>query len=171
MARFTTFGMFLATLVVAPRVFGGAPPPPGDHHAPPGATRAFMAAVNALVATDVGIPPADTAPCPLDTLPASRAKLLPLLPRDHRELIAECARGRTRIRHAVHGLDLLSLIEDADVESGDAATIRAFFDERTVDVAVGSAVSAGPYPIAFDWAIVLDTQSHTLFSFIINCRD
>ena len=103
--------------------------------------------------------------------PGSRSKLLPLLPREHRELIAECARGRTRVRHAVNGLDLLALVEDADVESSDAATIQAFFDERTVDVAIGSAVSDGPYPIAFDWAVVLDTQAHTLFSFIVNCRD
>jgi len=75
------------------------------------------------------------------------------------------------VRHAVNGLDLLALVEDADVESSDAATIQAFFDERTVDVAIGSAVSDGPYPIAFDWAVVLDTQAPTLFSFIVNCRD
>jgi hypothetical protein len=166
---------FLGRLVACCIVIGAvglplSPTAAGD----PGASitpRSLTFAVNQVAAIDIPLTAAESVPCTLERLPGSRAKLLPLLPPDHRELIAECARGRTRVRHAVHGLDLLALIEDADAESSAAATIRAFLDERTVDVAMGSAVSAGPYPIAFDWAIVLDAQSHTVFSFIINCRD
>lgn len=171
MVRSVHLALFLAAVFVAARAFAGAPPPADDQPRLSRAARALIAAVNAVVATDVGISPADSTACPLASLPGSRAKLLPLLPPDHRELIAECARGRMRLRHAVNGLDLLALIEDADAESSEAATIKAFFDERTVDVAMGSAVSDGPYPIAFDWAVVLDAESHTLFSFIVNCRD
>lgn len=135
------------------------------------AARAIVAAVNAVVAADVGIPPAGFASCPLDGLPAARAKLLPLLPPEHRRLIAECARGRTRMQRDLRGLDLLALLDDPVEASSEAAAIRAFFDERTVDVALGSAVSEGPYPISFDWAVVLDADTHTLYSFIVNCTD
>jgi len=138
--------------------------------------RSLIAAVNAVVASDIAISAAEALPCPLASLPGTRAALLPLLPSDHRDLIAECARGRVRMRRQVLGFDLLSLIELALIEDPaagveDATTIRRFFADRPVDVAVGRACSAGPYPIAFDWAVVLDPRSRTIFSFVLNCRD
>lgn len=157
-------------IAIAAAGLPSSPAVAGDPGAAVGSRR-LTNAVNRVASTDIPLTAAESRPCKLGKLPGSRAKLLPLLPPEHRGLIAECARGRTRVRHAVHSLDLLALIEDADAEAGDAATIQAFFDERVVDVATGSAVSDGPYPIAFDWAVVLDAQAHTLFSFIINCRD
>lgn len=164
-------GLLLACCVVIGTVGLPSSPTAAGDPGPSVTPRSLTDAVNQIAAIDIPLTAAESVPCTLGKLPGSRSKLLSLLPADHRQLIAECARGRARVRHAVHGLDLLALIEDADVESGDAATIQAFFDERVVDVAMGSAVSAGPYPISFDWAIVLDAQARTLFSFIINCRD
>jgi|688.fasta_scaffold134503_4 hypothetical protein len=139
--------------------------------APDSASRAIVAAVNSVVATDIGIPSADVAPCSLDALPSSRAKILPLLPPEHRRLIAECARGRTRLRKDVRGFNLLALLEDPVEATAEAAAIQAFFDERTVDVAIGSGVSGEPYPITFDWVVVLDAEARAVFSFIVNCQD
>ena len=139
--------------------------------APDAAAQALVAAVNSVVAIDIGIPSADVAPCSLDAIPSSRAKILPLLPPEHRRLIAECARGRTRLRRDVRGFDLLALVEDPAKDTVDAAAIQACFDERTVDVAEGSGVSGEPYPITFDWVVVLDAEAHTVFSFIVNCQD
>ncbi len=139
--------------------------------APNSTSQALVAAVNSVVATDIGIPPADAAICSLDALPSSRAKILPFLPPEHRWLIAECARGRTRLRRDVRGFNLLALLDDPAETTADAAAIQAFFDERTVDVAMGSGVSGEPYPITFDWVVVLDAKARGVFSFIVNCRD
>jgi len=139
--------------------------------APDAAAQALAAAVNSVVASDIGIPTADVAICSLDGLPSSRAKILPLLPPEHRPLIAECARGRTRLRRDVRGFDLLALLDDPVEATAEAAAIRAFFVERTVDVAEGSGVSDDPYPLTFDWVVVLDAEADTIFSFILNCRD
>ena len=133
--------------------------------------QALVAAVNAVIDSDAGIPSADFAPCQLDTIPGSRAKILPLLPPEHRRLIAECARGRTRLRSRVRGFDLLALLDGPAENTAEAAANMAFFDERTVDVAAGSAVSGEPYPIAFDWVVVLDAHAHTVYSFVLNCHD
>lgn len=167
------FLVFCGTLWVPLGASADVAAKPADDRSHAGAVvaKALVAAVNAVVPSDIGIPPADFAPCPLEALPSSRAKILPLLPADHRRLIADAARGRTQIRRAVRGFDLLALLDDPVEATADAAAIRAFFDERTVDVALGSAVSDEPYPISFDWAVVLDTESDTLFCFILNCRD
>ena len=172
------FFQFVPALLIAAQVFPleafAAVPESsaGDHRAPRNAAaEAIATAVNTVITADIGIPPADFASCPLDALPAARAKLLPLLPPRHRELIADCARGRTRVQRNVRGFNLLALLEDPVDDADETAKIRAFFDERTVDVAMGSAVSDEPYPLAFDWAVVLDTQAGTIYSFIVNCRD
>ncbi len=165
--------LLIAAHVLPLPAFAAVPEPPGGdpHHLRNAAAQALAVAVNSVVSADIGIPPADFTSCQIDALPGSRAKLLPLLPREHRDLITDCARGRTRVQRNVRGFDLLAMLEDSVDTADEAATIRAFFDERTVDVAVGSAVSDGPYPIAFDWAVVLDSRANTVFSFIVNCRD
>lgn len=137
----------------------------------PGADLDVVAAVNALVQADIGIAAAVRTNCALDRLPGSRAALLPLVPSDHRRLIEECARGRTRIRRAARDFDLLGLIDDPAARPAATAAVRAFFSTRVVDVATGTGLSAGPYPIRFDWVVVLDPRSRTLVSFVINCRD
>lgn len=139
--------------------------------APDAAAPAFLAAVNSVVASDIGIPSADLALCSLESLPSSRAKILPLLPPEHRGLIAECARGRTQLRRSVRRFDLLALLDDPVEATAEAAPIQAFFEGRTVDVAEGSGVSGEPYPITFEWVVVLDADANTVFSFIVNCRD
>lgn len=163
------FFVILSTVVgVAPTHGAGGRDVDG---APDSASQALVAAVNSVVAADIGIPPADAAICSLDALPSSRAKILPFLPPEHRWLIAECARGRTRLRRDVRGFNLLALLDDPAETTADAAAIQAFFDERTVDVAMGSGVSGEPYPITFDWVVVLDAKAQGIFSFIVNCRD
>ena len=165
----------LIAFVLPPFVAAGAPTREtgardvGD--APAAAAQALVAAVSSVVASDIGIPSAEIAPCSLDALPSSRAKILPLLPPEHRRLIAECARGRTRLRRDVRGFDLLALVKDPVEATTEAEAIQAFFDERTVDVAEGSGVSGDPYPITFDWVVVLDAEAHTVSSFIVNCQD
>ncbi len=166
----------LIVFVLPPLVAAGAPTRVTGAHdvgdAPDAAAaQALVAAVSSVVASDIGIPSADVAICSLESLPSSRAKILPLLPPEHRRLIAECARGRTRMRRDVRGFDLLSLLENPVEATAEAAAIQAFFDERTVDVAEGSGVSGDPYPITFDWVVVLDAEAHTVFSFIFNCQD
>ena len=133
--------------------------------------RAVVDAVNAVVESDISIDAAESTDCSLERLPGSRADLLPLVPGRHRALIEECARGRTRVRRQVDDFDLIAMIGEATERREDVATIRAFFAGRDVDVATGTGFSDGPYPIDFDWAIVLDPQSGTLFSFVLNCRD
>lgn len=128
-------------------------------------------AVNALAQADIGIAAAARTGCGLDRLPGSRAALLPLVPGDHRRLIEECARGRTRISRATRDFDLLGLIDDPAERPAAAAAVRAFFSQRAVDVATGTGCSDGPYPISFDWVVVLDPHSRTLVSFVLNCRD
>jgi hypothetical protein len=139
--------------------------------APDAAAEALVAAVNTVIASDIGIPAADVALCALESLPSSRAKILPLLPPEHRRLIAACARGRTRIRRDVRGFELLALVEGPVEATADAAAIQAFFDDRTVDVAAGSGASDDQYPITFDWVVVLDAEARTVCSFIVNCQD
>lgn len=167
------FATLVALLCLPLGSFAGVPDKPADDrsHADVATAEALVAAVNEVVAADIGIPPAGVAPCLLEALPSSRAAILPLLPSEHRRLIAECARGRTRVRRAVPGFDLLALLDDPVETTDETTAIRALFAGRAVDVALGSAVSDGPYPISFDWAVVLDAEAHVLFSFIVNCRD
>lgn len=132
---------------------------------------ALTKAVNQLVPSDIPIAAAASMPCGLEQLPRSLAKLLPLLPSVHRDLIGECAQGRIRIDRAVSTFDLLAAIEDPANRPAAVARVRSFFDGRPVDVAAGAGLSDEPYPISFDWAVVLDPQSKTLFSFVLNCRD
>ena len=109
--------------------------------------------------------------CTEPRLPAARAALLALVPDEHAEMIAVCAKGRTVIKRNVRGFDLLGLLDDEPEPSAEASKVREFFDGRSVDIAYGRALSSGPYPISFDWAIVLDAGSDTLYSFILNCSD
>ena len=131
----------------------------------------LVAAVNAVVHADIPVPTAACIDCAASRLPGSRNELIGLLPEPHRRLIDECARGRAAVKRRLDGFDLLSLIEESPDETSNTAAIRGFFDTRAVDVAVGRALSDGPYPITFDWAVVLDSESHTLYSFILNCSD
>jgi len=132
---------------------------------------ALTKAVNQLVPADIPIAAAASMPCATEQLPRSLAKLLPLLPSVHRDLIGECAQGRTRIDRAVATFDLLAALEDPANRPAAVAQVRSFFDGRPVDVAAGTGLSDEPYPISFDWVVVLDPQSKTLFSFIVNCHD
>ena len=131
----------------------------------------LVGAVNALAKADVPIDVAASAPCGIDRLPNSRAALMPLVPAEHRRLIEACARGRLRLQRRTAGLDLFALIDEPADMPECAVTVRTFFSGRTVDVATGAGLSDGPYPIRFDWAVVLDPESGTLFSFVFNCRD
>ena len=133
--------------------------------------RDVVDAMNSLASGDIPIDAAGSTACSLDRLPASRAALLPLMSAEHRRLIEGCARGRMRMQRGTEGLDVVALIEEAADHPECAATVRSFFAGRRVDVAVGSGLSDGPYPIVFDWAVVLDPRSGTLFSFVLNCRD
>jgi len=137
---------------------------------PPG-VRDVVEAVTALASSDAPIDVAGSVACGLDRLPASRAAILPLVPGEHRRLLEECARGRLRFRRRQVDLDLIGLIDEVADRPECAATVGAFFAGRPVDVAIGAGLSDGPYPIAFDWAVVLDPRSGTLFSFVLNCRD
>lgn len=131
----------------------------------------LVTAVNAVVQSDIPIAAAMSAGCTEPKLPAARAALLALVPDEHAELIAVCAKGKTIIKRNVKGFDLLGLLDEDPEPSAEASAVRQFFDERSVDIAYGRALSSGPYPISFDWAIVLDAQADTLYSFILNCGD
>ena len=131
----------------------------------------LVSAVNAVVEPDIPIATAMSVGCDEPKLPAARAALLALLPEEHARLISDCARGRTIVRRGVQGFDLLSLLEEDPEPSAEASAARTFFHDRSVDVAIGRAVSAGPYPISFDWVVVLDAGSGTLYSFVLNCGD
>jgi hypothetical protein len=135
------------------------------------APRAVTKAVNALAPTDIAIAAATSTPCTLAKLPGSMSKLLPLLPSDHRPLFEECARGRMKIKRTVSAFDLVTAIDDPADRPAAVATLRAFFDGRAVDAAMGVGLSGDPYPISFDWVVILDPQSQTLFSFVLNCHD
>jgi hypothetical protein len=76
-----------------------------------------------------------------------------------------------RIARRARDFDLLGLIDDPADRPAAAAAVRAYFSQRAVDVAEGTGLSDGPYPISFDWVVVLDPQSRTLVSFVLNCRD
>ena len=140
---------------------------PGASVTPRGLTKA----VNQIASADIPLAAAQSTPCTLDKLPGSLAKILPLLPPDHRALIHECAHGRLRLKRAVSTFDLVAAIEDPADKPAAVAAIRSFFDERAVDVGMGECLSDEPYPISFDWAVVLDPSSGTLFSFVLNCHD
>jgi len=131
----------------------------------------LVAAVKAVVPTDILVPTAFRVDCAEHRLPSSRPALAALLAEQHGRLIGECGRGRTAVKRGLQGFDLLSLLNEPPEETDDTATIRAFFDTRPVDVALGKAVSEGAYTISFDWAIVLDHESHAVYSFILNCSD
>ena len=140
---------------------------PGASVTPRGLTKA----VNQIASADIPLAAAQSMPCTLEKLPGSLAKILPLLPPDHRALIHECAHGRLRLKRAVSTFDLVAAIEDPADKPAAVAAIRSFFDERAVDVVMGEGLSDEPYPISFDWAVVLDPSSGTLFSFVLNCHD
>jgi len=131
----------------------------------------LVAAVNAVVEPDIPIAAAMSAGCAEPRLPAGRASLLTLVPGEHARLIADCARGRTVVKRNVKGFDLLGLLDEDPEPSAEASAVRTFFHDRSVDVAFGKALSAGPYPISFDWAVVLDASAGTLYSFVLNCGD
>lgn len=156
-------------------------PQAGDLHCPvlrshapatdDAAADSLVAAVNAVVPTDIQIPTAARVACAERRLPGSRDALVSLLAEQHGQLIAECGRGRAVVTRGVHGFDLLTLLEEPPDETDDSATIRGCFDAGAVDIAVGKGLSDGPYPIGFDWVLVLDHESHVLYSFILNCSD
>lgn len=166
----------IACLVYASTCVGGGPPARAAESDCPylrmhAAVGGLVAAVNAVVEPDIPIAAAMSVACPEPRLPASRPALLDLLPEEHARLIADCARGRVIVKRGVTGFDLLGLLDDPAEPSAQASAIRSFFHDRAVDVAVGRASSDGPYPISFDWAVVLDPRSATLYSFILNCGD
>lgn len=158
---------FGAIVALAGGIAGARPREPD----PQSAARAVVDAVNAVVWVDVPIAAAAAARCPLDRLPAGLGDLLPHVPAEHRPLVEECVRGRLRVRHEVRGFDLRDVIDAESGESSELEPLAGLFAGRVVDVALGAALSDEPYPIAFDWAVVLDVESHTLFSFVLNCRD
>jgi len=133
--------------------------------------RAIVDAVNAAVSADVPVNAAASVACPLGRLPGELVDLLPLLPLEHRSLIQECAKEKPRMRRKLRTFDLRDLIDDEAAPSMDVAPIAGAFSGRAVDVARSSGLSDEPYPISFDWAVVLDPQSRTLYSFVLNCRD
>lgn len=141
------------------------------HRGPSDEARAVVDAVNALVEGDAPIAAAECTPCALDRLPTSRAALVALLVGPHRGLIEEAARGSVRVRRRVEHFNPLELIDEPVDGPEAAAVVHGFFSGRPVDVVVGTGLTAGPYPLAFDWAVVLDPRSGTLFSFVLNCRD
>jgi hypothetical protein len=138
------------------------PPPDGS---------AVVQAMNALAPADIAIDPALRTSCPLERLPAAKAALLALVPGSHRGLLEEGVRGRIRVQRGVRDLDLPGLVDDPAGTPEDAAAVQEFFAGRPVDVATGAGLTEEPYPLSFDWAVVLDPGSHTLFSFVLNCRD
>lgn len=138
---------------------------------PSAAALAMVEAMNAIVPSDIQIVVAASSPCELEKLPMSIADLLPLLPPEHRPLIEECARGGMHVQRRLVAFDPLDLLDEPSGGDERSATIRDFFSGRPVDVATGTGSSEGPYPISFDWAVVLDPRSQTLFSFVLNCRD
>ena len=166
-------------LVCASTCIGAGMPPPSaraaEGHCPylrmHAAESGLVAAVNAVVESDIPIAAAMCTACTEPRLPAARAALLSLVPDEHAEMIAVCAKGKTVIKRNVKGFDLLGLLDEEPEPSAEASAVRHFFDERSVDIAYGRALSPGPYPIRFDWAIVLDAGSDTLYSFILNCGD
>ena len=160
--------VFGAVCVSAARAERGAVGSPAAEAA---AESDLVDAVNALAQADIGIAAAAYTACVLDRLPATRSALLPQLPADHRRLIGECARGRMRVTRRTRDFDLLGLIEEPAERPAAAAVVRAFFALRSVDVATGVGLSDGPYPIRFDWVVVLDPRSRMLVSFVVNCRD
>jgi hypothetical protein len=133
--------------------------------------RAVVETVNAVVESDITIPAADSVACRLERLPARLPDLLPHLPEQHRLLIEECTLGRIRTRRGLERFGLDDLVEEGTVDSAGRAAIAGAFADRSVDVTTGMGLSEGPYPLSFDWAVVLDRESHTLFSFVLNCRD
>lgn len=143
----------------------------GDRGGPDPAALAVVAAVNALAPADIPIDAAHVTASTLDRLPATLAELLPVVPAAHRQLLEECARDPVTVRHGVRDFDLRGMIDGEAGRSTDTESVDRFFVRRTVDVATGTGLSDGPYPISFDWALVLDPRSNTLFSFILNCRD
>lgn len=164
--------LLASCIVVAAVAVPSSPTVAGD----PGASvtptpRALTKAVNQIASTDIPLAAAESTPCTLEKLPGSLAKILPLLPHDHRALIHECAHGRLRLQRSVSTFDLVAAIEAPADKPAAVAAIRGFFDERAVDVVMGEGLSDEPYPISFDWAVVLDPSSGTLFSFVLNCHD
>lgn len=158
--------------VVLLLISAGISPAADDVRRPPcAASRRLIEAVSDVAAADIPIAAAQATACRLPRLPASLPKILPLLPGDHRSLIEECARGRMRVKRGETGFDLIAIVEDPSEQPAAEAAIRSFFDERAVDVAVGRGLSDEPYPISFDWVVVLDPTTGTLYSFILNCRD
>lgn len=136
------------------------------------AARDLVTAVNAIADSDIPLKAAESTACALERLPGSLGALMPLVPVEHRRLLEECAKGRMRVQRRVDGFDLIGLIDgDEAGRRPEAATIRQFFAGRPVDVALGTGASDGPYPLGFDWVVVLDAGSETLFSFVVNCRD
>ncbi len=164
-------------LLVTPAVVSGAflvkleTDAAADTDPPVPATRAVVEAVNVLVPSDVAIPAAASAACALERLPGSIDTLLPLVPAEHRALVEECVHGRLRFERQRVAFDPLEMLDDPVVAEVSVAAVRHFFSGRPVDVACGAGLSEGPYPISFDWALVLDPRSRTVFSFVLNCRD
>ena len=148
-------------------VAGAGPRGPNAHSA----AQSIVDAVNAVVWTDVPIAAAASVRCPLERLPAALGDLLPHVPVEHRALVGECVRGRLRVRRGLRGFDLGDVIDAGSVEPAESSTLADLFTDRLVDVAIGTALSDEPYPISFDWAVVLDTDSHMLFSFVLNSSD
>lgn len=141
---------------------------PGD----PGAwARGVVDAVNAVVQSDIPIPAAAWASCSLPRLPTKLADILPSVPAEHRALIQESARGRLRMRRNLETFAVSGLIDEESLDGSDSASLAGLFLGRRVDVATGAGLSDGPYPLGFDWAVVLAPESQTLFSFVLNCRD
>lgn len=133
--------------------------------------RGVVAAVNAVVQSDIPIPAAAWASCSLSRLPTTLAEILPYVPAEHRALIQESARGRLRMRRNLESFVVGGLIHEESLDDSDPATLDGLFLGRRVDVATGAGLSDGPYPLRFDWAVVLAPESQVLFSFVLNCRD
>lgn len=160
--------LVVGMLVALTGGMAGARPRDPDASSTP---RAVIDAVNAVVWVDVPVAAAASARCPLERLPAALGDLLPHVPAEHRSLVGECVRGRLRVRRGLRGFDLGNVIDEGSVEPAESAALAGLFGDRAVDVAIGTALSDEPYPIAFDWAVVLDAESHTLYSFVLNSRD
>lgn len=162
--RFLRLAAVLAALTSGERALlaaeAAAPPTP----------RAVVRAMNVLAAGDLPMPAAASAACD-GGLPRDLERLLPLVPRPHRGLVAECVSGRVTILENRAGFNLVGLIDAPAADAAAVATVRSFCDARSVDVALGGGWSDDAYPFGFDWVLVLDRESRRLYSFILNCHD
>lgn len=135
----------------------------------------FLTSLNQIALIDVGFKVAYSKQCKLSKLPESIDQILPLIKKEHADIISDLIQGEPIIQHDITDyspIERITYFDEKALTIEQVDNLSAFFKGRPVSIAKGMGQTVDePYGFSFDWFIVLDSENQTIYSFIFNLQD